>query len=832
MRPYLPVFTLLLAWAGTAGAQGVLLPEDKSLSPLTLLEHKVTIDVEDQVAVTKVEQTFKNPTDRQLEATYVFPVPKGASVNKFALWVDGKKISGELLKADDARKTYTDIVRRTQDPGLLEYVSNGLMRLRVFPIAPHAEQKLTLSFTSVAMQEGGTVEYVYPLKAEAGSATAARQFSLKATIKSQRGVQNVYSPSHAISVKHHGDREASISCQPGASSSGKDFQLFYTPGDKDVGLTALTYRPVSAEDGHFLMLLSPKVELSASQVVPRDVVFVVDTSGSMRGVKLEQAKKALKYCLGNLNKDDRFAVVNFCSTVNKYRDELVESSEERVENAKKWVERLEATSGTAINDALMAALDMRTRDEDRTFTVVFFTDGMPTEGECCPQKILKNVEDKTCANTRIFTFGVGDDVNASLLDQVAEQSRAVSTFVRPAEDIEAKVSVLYDKISHPVLANLKLTVGNDVHLSEVYPPKLPDLFHGGQLVVLGRYDGNGAAKVTLTGTVGKEKREFVFETNFGKKTGEEKAFVEQLWARRKVGYLLDQIRSKGENKELVDEVTRLAKKHGITTPYTSYLVVPDGAKLATGPGGGRPLSSGHPLQQAPGAMPPAAGAVHVMGDAVANNRPANEGRKYAPAWKQRAAAASPGMPLVEPATAPSASTPAYGGIGGVATAMPVAPMEAGEMQRNLRAASPEYYAKPDAKAQVMEQAAEALRRGDMNGYQSGRVGVELSVQLAEMRNQCRTEAAAVKKAAGRTCVEVGGVWIDDGFNARMKLVEIKAMSKAYFRIMEKHPEVSEVFQLGNHVVWVTPSGTALVLDKEQGKEELSDDEIEKLFATK
>ena len=224
---------------------------------------------------------------------------------------------------------------------------------------------------------------------------------------------------------------------------------------------------------------------------------------------------------------------------------------------------------------MLTALGMRSSDTGRTFTIVFFTDGQPTIGETNPEKILKNIAGKNTGNTRIFTFGVGDDVNATMLDQMADQSRAVSTYVRPAEDIEAKVSGLYGKISHPVLANLKLTAGNNVSFSEIYPPTLPDLFHGQQLIVLGRYSGKGPTAITLTGTVGKEDKEFVYEMTFPGKTGESKEFVEQLWARRKVGYMLDQIRANGEKKELVDEVVMLAKRYGITTPYTSYLIVPD-----------------------------------------------------------------------------------------------------------------------------------------------------------------------------------------------------------------------------------------------------------------
>src|SRR5262249_32028769 len=260
-----------------------------------------------------------------------------------------------------------------------------------------------------------------------------------------------------------------------------------------------------------------------------------------------------------------------------------------LEAARRWVDDLEATGGTAIDDALRDALAMRSSDEGRTYTMVFFTDGQPTWGERNPVKIMDNVKKRNTGNTRIFSVGVGDDVNTVLLDGLADATKAVSTYVRESEDIEAKVSSLYAKISNPVLADLKLDVGEGVTLSEVYPQQLPDLFHGSQLVVFGRYTGKGHAAVKLTGKIGMDTKEFVYELNFADKTPGNQGFVEDLWARRKVGHLLDQVRVQGESKEVLEEIIMLAKRYGITTPYTSYLLVPDGPLPVVRRKGGEPF---------------------------------------------------------------------------------------------------------------------------------------------------------------------------------------------------------------------------------------------------
>src|SRR5262245_28371844 len=380
MRRLLPVLALL-AVAGPVQARGPLIPTEKKVRALAMLNHQVTVAIEDQVAVTRVEQTFRNHTDRQLEATYVFPVPKGASVRKFAMWVDGKEVPGELVEADKARQIYTQIVQRTQDPGLLEYLGNNLLRLRVFPIPPRGDQKITVSFTSVAPGENGLVEYVYPLRTDGKAVETLQKFSLRVDLKSQHALQNIYSPTHAITLTRPSDRQAVVTFEKEQALLDKDFQLYYQAGGKDVGLTALSHRPASGAPGYFLLLVSPRAELSKSQQVPRDMVFVLDTSGSMRGKRMTQARNALKYCLKNLGPNDRFVLMNFATTVNKYNEDLLPATTANLEQARKWVDDLEATGGTAINDALLAALALRSGDTSRTFTVVFFTDGRPTIGE-------------------------------------------------------------------------------------------------------------------------------------------------------------------------------------------------------------------------------------------------------------------------------------------------------------------------------------------------------------------------------------------------------------------------------------------------------------------
>jgi Ca-activated chloride channel family protein len=809
MKRHLLLTALFLAYASLAHGGGLLIPTEPDLQPLAMLNHHVTVSIEDQVAVTKVEQTFRNHTSRKLEATFVFPVPKGASVRDFATWVNGKRVSGELIKADKAKQLYADIVRQTKSPALLDYIGADMLRLQIFPVPPQGDQKVEVSFTAVANKQLDLVEYVYPLKTDRVAASTLEEFRIQLHLKSQQPIGNIYSPTHEVTVRRPSDREAVAQYERKGASLDRDFQLLYATSGQDVGLTALQHRPISSEDGYVMLLVSPRAELAKEQKVPRDIMFVLDTSGSMlHNNKLEQAQHALRHCLQGLSDQDRFGLIQFATSVNHYRSELVPANGEQIKAAGAWVQKLHAGGGTAIHEALVTALAMRSDDKARMFTVVFFTDGQPTIGERDVDRILSDIEKKNTANTRIFSFGVGDDLNAVLLDQLAERTRAVSQYVRPDEKIQVKVANFFDKINKPVLANLKLSLtgggtSGDVRLVEVYPPRLPDLFHGDQLVVLARYQNAGKASVVLQGNVGYQEKKFTYELGFLPQSSE-KPYVEELWARRKVGYLLDQIRIGGQQKELVDEVVTLAKRYGITTPYTSYLIMPDA-----------------PVEVA----------------AAGRSGDGRSGRPSAPIALMRGGAGGGG----EQESLESFAKRAEGGKGDLGGSRGA--LQDGFFARAERDAPAAKATPADREAHKRLLAAKELKgtldtaqanyqRGQYRVNQVSKLGVDLAVCTNGLKCQSQLSANAVRRVGNRNCLEVGGVWIDEAFTAKTPAVSVKAQSDAYFRILERQPQMKEVFQLGNHVLWITPRGTALVVDTTAGKERISDEEIDALFATK
>ena len=543
-------------------------------APLEVTFHKVDVDITGQKAVTRVEQEFFNPNAMNLEGEYIFPIPRGAHLDKFTMKIGDKDMEAELLDAAKARAIYEDIVRRQKDPALLEYTGRPAFRVRIFPIEPHSRKKVSVTYTELLKVDGGLATYLYPMNTEKFSAQPLKTVSMRVTLQQDAPIKALYSPSHSVDIRRDGERRAVVGWEAANTRPDTDFQLLFSTADTEVGVHLLTHKK-PREDGWFLLLASPGADVMKSKDVnPKDVVFVLDTSGSMAGKKLEQAKKALGFCVENLNDADRFEVVRFSTESEPLFEKLADATRENRDKAGEFIKGLKPIGGTAIADALDRALKMKPGGAARPFVVVFLTDGKPTIGETDEERIVAQVARDQGAGTRIFCFGIGTDINTHLLDKITERTRAASQFVLPEEDLEVKVSNFFLKIKEPLLTNLKLEFPAGVRATKFYPNPMPDLFRGDQLVLAGRYSGDGEGDLLLDGTLNGQPKRMTQRAKFpAEERGNE--FIAQLWALRRVGWLLDEIRLRGENKELRDEVVDLARRFAIVTPYTSYLIVED-----------------------------------------------------------------------------------------------------------------------------------------------------------------------------------------------------------------------------------------------------------------
>ncbi|MEI2691877.1 MAG: VIT domain-containing protein [Anaerolineae bacterium] len=574
------LLALLLAAPGLAFAQTpapprligppVIVPDGAGV---VITHYQVAAVVEDQVATTRIEQTFYNPGPIPVEATYFFPIPEQAAITEFNMVVDGQTVEGRIMPSQEARAIYEDIVRQQRDPALLEYAGRDLFQARIFPIPAGGSRQIQLSYSQVLPSEGGLTRYRYPLDAQPLMIEGAsprfiqpiQELAISVELRSTAPLKAIYSSTHAVSVDRAGDHAASVGYEASSVVPTSDFDLYWSVDEGDVGVSLLSYRP-AGEDGFFLLLAAPRVMQDPNQVVNRDLLLVLDTSGSMEGEKIVQARKALDDILQRLNPGDRFNVVSFSTGVRQFARGLQPAAE--AASASQFVANLQAVGSTDINRALLETLAQV--DPARSTVIVFLTDGLPTVGEIEPQRIMANVRQAIGPNVQLFSFGVGYDVDTVLLDTISQENRGASAYVQPGQAIDEAVSAFYQKIATPVLAGLTLDMGS-AQVEEIYPHPLPDLFSGSQLVLTGRYRSAGPAAVTLHGWVNGQEKSYTFDDLSLASSGGE-AFIARLWATRKIGYLVNQVRLNGPSQELIDEIVRLSTTYGIATPYTSFFV--------------------------------------------------------------------------------------------------------------------------------------------------------------------------------------------------------------------------------------------------------------------
>jgi Ca-activated chloride channel homolog len=566
---------ILLAGLNILFAQGRIIippipepPIQMPAVPVELTKVIANISIAQDVAQVRLEQHFTNKSDRPLEGDYLYSLPGIAQIDDFYLYINGKKSKGELLDSKQARTVYDKIVRSMRDPALLEYADYGLFKAHIFPIAAKETRQIEISYDQVVPFESGYYKFSLPVR-QSGQG-AIDHYEIKIELQGKQSLANIYSPSHKIDIDHKKDREVVIRFNSDNVDGSKDFILFYALSSSEINGSLLTFRPRTDRDGYFMFFASPAFGLTDKKPIAKDVIFVMDVSGSMGGEKIEQARDALRFCINVLNKDDRFEIISFSSSVRNFAGKLQKASQEVKKNALYFIDNLSSNGGTNINEALLKALKLKKNKNDRPTSIVFLTDGLPTEGVTDIKTIVNNVQNESAGFIRLFNFGVGYDVNTWLIDKLAQESNGSASYVKPGEDIESAISALFTKISSPLLTETKLVI-DGVEIYDIYPQKLPDIFKGQRIMVSGRYRKTGSADISLSGKEDGQSRKFNYEVDFASRNSDND-FIAKLWANRKVNDLLNKIRFEGENEEWVQSVKSLAEEFGIVTPYTSYLV--------------------------------------------------------------------------------------------------------------------------------------------------------------------------------------------------------------------------------------------------------------------
>lgn len=544
----------------------------------------VRVDMVNRVLRYEVSETFVNNGGGLGEADYLFPLPAGSAFEDLKLSINGELVSGETMNATDARRIYEDIVRRHRDPALVEWMGAGLLRARIFPINPGEEKRVVVRFQSIARREGDALRIDYVRGTDPGGAPMARpggrvfdddaesghSFSLSYADSREFGAP--YSPTHRLVVRDRGNRRV-----VSASGEGREVTvLLPMRGTSTAAVSVLTHRP-DADAGFALITITPPA--TTGRTTPRDVTFVIDVSGSMRGAKLDQARAAGHALLNTLAHHDRFRIIDFATEVNSFAEGFVAATPQNLRDARRYLDALDANGSTNISGALEEALADRT-GRGRLPLVVFLTDGEPTVGERNPDAIAA-IAARLRGDARVFTVGVSADVNSALIERLAIEGRGTAHFVRQGEDVERPVSLLASRLTNPVLTNVRVRV-DGVRLTQVLPSGAIDLFAGQDLVLLARYDGDGNATVRIEGESPDGRTAWNSRATFSRRaTGN--AFVPRLWAAQRIGWLAAEKRRHGGSREIDDEIKSLGERYGIPTEFSSYLVVEPGMQV------GRPV---------------------------------------------------------------------------------------------------------------------------------------------------------------------------------------------------------------------------------------------------
>lgn len=547
---------------------------------------QVRVEMVNRVLRYEVRETFVN-TGRGLgEADYLFPLPAGAAFEDLKLSINGELVAGETMNAADARRIYEDIVRRQRDPALVEWMGTGLLRTRIFPINPGEEKQVVVRFQSVAQREGDAlrIDYVRGTDPNAGTMPVARpqvddpeavesgnHFVLTYAGSSEFG--SPYSPTHRLSVRERGNRRV-------VTASGENREvtiLLPLRRSTSAALSVLTHRSDS-DAGFALITITPPA--ARTRATPRDLTFVLDVSGSMRGQKLSQAKAAGHALLATLTREDRFRLIDFATDVNTFRDGFVAATPENLRAARRYLDGLRAEGSTNISGALREALGVRT-DGERLPLVVFLTDGEPTVGERDPE-VIAALAGRHRGDARLFTVGVSADVNANLIERLAVEGHGTPHFVRNDEDVERPVSLLASRLTSPLLTDVRVRV-DGVRLTHLLPQLPLDVFAGQDLVLLARYEGQGTASIQVEGRSATGRVSWTTRAAFPRRTMAN-AFVPRLWAAQRIGWLAAEKRKGGANREMDAEIRSLGERYGIPTEFSSYLVV-EPEMLRAGAGG-------------------------------------------------------------------------------------------------------------------------------------------------------------------------------------------------------------------------------------------------------
>jgi Ca-activated chloride channel homolog len=533
-------------------------------APLSVSDLEVDVRIRERRAHVRVDQTILNSTAAPVTTANLWPAPPGLRVSGFYYTLDDRRVPAEEVSGAAADPIYRDAAQRLDDPRILAYLGRPFFRGPQNTIPGNGRVRMRMEFDAELPEARGIARFHHPFDTNSFSRLPINRARIHVAVETRDPLPFFYSPSHAFTWTRGGAGSVEGEYSETGTRPDRDLLLFYGTGRGEVDLRVLADRQAGFA-GTFLAAIHPGPDLVAARAVPRDLVFVLDRSGSMAGAKIEQARAGLEFSLSRLNPEDRFSIVTFDNGISAWRTELVPGTRENVEEAREAVRRIVTGGGTNIHDALKRGLEILGKGE-RPAAVIFLTDGLPTSGVTNLDQIRTAIGAANGRKARLFAFGVGYDVNVPFLDRISSDNRGDAEYVRPGDNLETRMASFYEKQAQPLLTDLKLTI-EGIETQDVIPGELPDLFANGEVLVVGRYRTPGTATLRLTGKLGKEERVYTATAALGE-VGSEHSFLPRLWAQRKIGELLDDVRLHGAKPELIQQIAALSREFAIVTDYT------------------------------------------------------------------------------------------------------------------------------------------------------------------------------------------------------------------------------------------------------------------------
>lgn len=581
------------------GTPGRLVPLDKT---------KVFADIGSIGARVTVIQTFRNSSPEPIEAVYTFPLPEDGAVDRMRMSIGNRIVEGEIKKRQEARAIYEAAKAQGQVTSLLEQQRTNIFTQNVANIMPGKEVQVEISYVHQLDFKDGEFEFNFPMVVGPRflpestpdpekivpaymppDTRSGSKIDIIVTINPGAKIQNIYSPLHKIStVRSENNGRASVKLARADEIPNKDFILRYRVPDAEVQETFLTnYDPQLG--GVFCLNFIPPREIQPENAAPKEIIFVIDQSGSQSGFPIEKSKEVAIGLINNLHPQDFFNVVTFSNGANQMWPEPVPNTSQNRANAIAHLKSIEPNGGTYFLPAIEMAYGMRSSDPDRLRIVLFNTDAYVSN----EFEILDLIQ-KKAGETRMFTFGIGNSVNRFLIDAMSAEGRGDSTVVTLAEDAQMVTDDFIERLENPLLTDIEVTI-QGANQQSITPVKMPDLFGTKPVTLMGRYNRPGPATITVTGKMGGQPWSKSYNVTLGRKGNSGKA-LQSLWARKRVDDItrtawlsqsqleanLDpsaRLEARIENAQdpkpskTEIEITDLCLKYGIMSQYTSFVAV-------------------------------------------------------------------------------------------------------------------------------------------------------------------------------------------------------------------------------------------------------------------